>query len=232
MSRLFAFLGRAWFKLVVGPLRYGVRRYDAKRYWTDRYKKWGDGDVRAAGDESLGKRENDVLYSEGMDVIQRLTRGVDFKTALVLDLGCGSGAYTLLMLGLGVEKYVGVDFVATEMVRSIEETFPGYMFLEADCTKPLPGPAESYNLILVIDVLEHITTDDGFAGLVDNIKTLLAPGGTVVIGPVFDTGKKRLFYLRNWAVRDLEKHFGSWNATTLGYKGGVVVAYTKPKGDV
>jgi hypothetical protein len=32
-------------------------------------------------------------------------------------------------------------------------------------------------------------------------------------------------------VRDLEKHFGAWRGSTLGYKGGVVVAYTKPNGD-
>lgn len=228
MSRLLAFLGRAWFKLVVGPLRYGVRRYDAKRYWTDRYKKWGR-NMRGCGDESAEDNDNRRLYEEGYEVVKRLTRTVNFDYARVLDIGCGSGAYTWLAKRLGVKDYTGVD-IADNFYTALVADYPAYGFFQGDCTKPMLA-GESYNLILVIDVLEHITTDDGFAGLVDNIKTLLAPGGTVVIGPVFDTGKKRLFYLRNWAVRDLEKHFGEWNAVTLGYKGGVVVAYTKPKGD-
>jgi SAM-dependent methyltransferase len=228
VSRLFAFLGRAWFKLVVGPLRYGARRYDAKRYWTDRYKKWG-GDVRGCGDEAASWEKNQELYVEGYNVLGRLTRGIDFPTARILDIGCGSGYYTGFMYDRGVKDYAGVD-IADNFYTALVADYPAYGFFQGDCTKPMLA-GESYDLILVIDVLEHITTDDGFAGLIENIKTLLAPGGTVVIGPVFDTGKKRLFYLRNWAVRDLEKHFGEWNAVTLGYKGGVVVAYTKPKGD-
>jgi SAM-dependent methyltransferase len=228
VSRLFAFLGRAWFKLVVGPLRYGAKRYDAKRYWTDRYKKWGRG-LRGCGDESVEDVENRKLYAEGFSVVHSLLHGVIPRTSRVLDIGCGSGYYTHFMCNLDVENYVGTD-IAPNNLSGLANEYPGYIFIEADCTKPMLA-GESYDLILVIDVLEHITTDDGFAGLIDNIKTLLATGGTVVIGPVFDTGKKRLFYLRNWAVRDLEKHFGEWNAVTLGYKGGVVVAYTKPKGD-
>jgi 2-polyprenyl-3-methyl-5-hydroxy-6-metoxy-1,4-benzoquinol methylase len=229
VSRLFAFLGRAWFKLVVGPLRYGAFRYDAKRYWTDRYRRLGIADPRSSGDESKTQAENIALYVDGFSSIRRLTTGVDFGRATVLDIGCGAGHYARFCLSLGVKDYLGLDIV-DGFLPSLRRSYPTYAFAQADCTKPLEITG-AYDLILVIDVLEHITTDDGFAGLIENIKTLLAPGGTVVIGPVFDTGKKRLFYLRNWAVRDLEKHFGEWNAVTLGYKGGVVVAYTKPKGD-
>ena len=92
----------------------------------------------------------------------------------LLDLGCGYGPYLEIYSGL-VEENVCLDW---------ENSFHKSPFLDltADLNNPIPLPDESFDTILVTDVLEHIREPQL---LVREIARLLRNNGKAIIGVPF-----------------------------------------------
>lgn len=92
-------------------------------------------------------------------------------TARVLDIGSGSGAIGRALKDLGVTQLnaVEIDPAAREHVRDV------YQRIEPSVA---PFKNERFDLILLLDVLEH--TPDPFAVFAE-VAALLAPGGSMLI---------------------------------------------------
>jgi SAM-dependent methyltransferase len=90
----------------------------------------------------------------------------------VLDLGCGEGA-TLVHLG-EPEGAVGVDLFE-EKLAFARRRVPGCRFVAASAMA-LPFPAESFDHVLVRDVIHHLEEP---SRLVDEMHRVLAPGGRI-----------------------------------------------------
>ena len=65
-----------------------------EEYWAERHRKYGF-DLRGVGHKGLSHEKNQQMYIEARGVFLKLCReeGVDFATAHMLDVGCGTGFY-------------------------------------------------------------------------------------------------------------------------------------------
>ncbi len=197
---------RILFKTLVGPMKYGRENgYDAARYWSDRFAKYG-GALRGAGHEGLSEEENEEMYREAARTFTNLCaqEGVDLPNARVLDIGCGTGFYTELLHNLGVRRYVGMD-VAEVLLPGLAGRFPEYEFRRGDITEDkVEG---EFDLVLMIDVIEHIVEESKFSRAMENVKSCMSDRGAFIVSGMRDVSKKHLFYLRWWSVEDVKMRF-------------------------
>lgn len=97
--------------------------------------------------------------------------------AVVLDVGCGDGVYTLqFKQKILCRKIIGIDgngernMIAKE--NGVDKVVP------ADLEKKWPFPDESFDVIISNQVIEHMVSIDNFIG---EVYRLLRPGGYCVI---------------------------------------------------
>jgi len=129
---------------------------------------------------------------------------VDFPTARVLEIGCGTGHYTGLLADLGVSNYVGLD-ITDVLFPELHERFPQFDFVKQDITTHRVDG--KFDLIVMIDVIEHIVEDEKLSSAMEHVKDALAPSGVVVLAPVMQKARDHLFYVRFWSLEELRERF-------------------------
>jgi SAM-dependent methyltransferase len=115
----------------------------------------------------------------------------------ILDLGCGRGWLTNLASQYG--ECEGIDPVAG-VVEGAKRLFPQFRFHAGEAQDLRRQPDfRPFNLVINSEVIEHVPWADK-NGFVDSIKSLLAPGGWVILttprGEVFDEYMRIVNYKR------------------------------------
>jgi 2-polyprenyl-3-methyl-5-hydroxy-6-metoxy-1,4-benzoquinol methylase len=193
-------------KVILGPLRY--RRggdYDAERYWRDRLGRYGLS-LRGAGDEGLSEAENRCLYESALPTLAAVLRrhGVDVAGAAILEVGVGTGFYTGWLARQGATRYLGLD-ITDRLFGDLRRQYPHYRFVKKDVTGgPLGGP---FDLVLAMDVVEHIVTEEKLARAMGHLRACLAPGGVLLVSGLLARRQAGLFYWRGWVSEDVVRHF-------------------------
>ena len=219
---------RLFFKLVVGPRRYGrIDGYDAERYWGDRFRARGRA-LRAAGDEGLSEGENQREYARAAEVFLRACESAELHLpkARVLEIGSGTGFYTHVLREQGVQDYTAID-VTDALFEELREAYPGYRFVQQDATaRRIEG---TYDLIVMIDVVEHIVDEPRLEFLLSSVRDALAEDGVFIIsGPLRERPSRRFFYLRFWRLEDIARHFPGYDAApVVPNRNGVLLRFTK-----
>lgn len=188
-------LKRGLCKKTIGSLKYSKRNdYDASTYWHDRFSKYGLS-FKGAGHEGLTEEENKRLYKQARDVfIDTLQKeNLDFSNLRILEIGCGNGFYTKLLYDLGIKDYVGID-ITDVLFPELKRNFPEFKFIKKDITKD--RIEDKFDLILMIDIIEHIVTEDKFTSALDNVKNCLSNNGLFFISPIRKKSKRHLFYVK------------------------------------
>ncbi|HWA40355.1 MAG TPA: class I SAM-dependent methyltransferase [Gemmatimonadales bacterium] len=93
----------------------------------------------------------------------------------VLDVACGPGINTATFKGPG---YKGIDLNPHYIARATRTHGP--LFEVADATKFRGAPGTQYDIVLINSFLHHLD-DAQVTTVLDHVRTLLAPGGTVQI---------------------------------------------------
>ncbi len=95
----------------------------------------------------------------------------------VLEIGCGSGNFTILMAEDG-RQVTGIDLHAP-YIETAERRLAGYPLAKVYCGDATQfSGSELYDSIVMLDVLEHIEDDIGF---LKKIRASLKPGGRLVL---------------------------------------------------
>jgi SAM-dependent methyltransferase len=220
-------LGRAISKLVIGPIKYrAAGGYDAERYWSDRFRRYGSS-LRGVGHEGLSDAANEAMYAEAAGLFKSVVEPlIDNGRPRALEIGCGTGFYTNLLQALGISDYTGLD-ITSALFESLRASHPGFRFVHADITKV--RLEDEYDLVVMIDVTEHIVTRPALEAAIAHIKACVAAGGYVIIGPQFDTGAHHLFYVHFWSVDELDSQFDGWQMVQRPhFRGGRLLVYRKP----
>ncbi len=93
----------------------------------------------------------------------------------VLDVACGPGINTAAFAGPG---YKGIDLNPHYIARAT--AVHGPMFEVADATTFRGAPGTEYDVVLINSFLHHLD-DAQVKTVLDHVRTLLAPGGTIQI---------------------------------------------------
>jgi len=93
----------------------------------------------------------------------------------ILDFGCGYGAYTKLLKQYGA-VVVGVD-LSQEYIFKAKHLHPELFFLKAS-GETLPFKNESFEIVCLIEVLEHVQNENS---VLEEINRILTPGGRLLI---------------------------------------------------
>ncbi|MBL7036446.1 class I SAM-dependent methyltransferase [Candidatus Microgenomates bacterium] len=109
---------------------------------------------------NLGKRE------------ERLSVFKIGKKQKVLDLGCGDGLNTSILVKKGVKNIVGVD-ISSKLVKNAKSINPKIKFYKASAEK-LPFKDNSFDVVLVDSVFHHLM---GYSKSLLEIKRVLKPKG-------------------------------------------------------
>lgn len=117
--------------------------------------------------------------------LHKLLPDVAGRTAL--DIGCGIGRLTGVLSKRGA-FVIGLDSSATMLSRAkanIPDT--NVVFVKGDATD-LPFPAQSFDIILAVFVLQHILDDTAFSTALQEMVRVMKPGGSLLtldgLGPV------------------------------------------------
>ncbi len=219
---------RVLYKKTIGPLKYSKKDdYDASSYWHDRFSKYGLS-FKGAGHEGLTEAQNKKMYEEAAKVFTGLCNreDINFHNAKVLEIGCGNGFYTKLLHDLGIKNYVGIDI--TDVLFPVHrKNFPKFKFIRKDITQDkIEG---KFNLILMIDVIQHIVNKDKLTSALDNIKNCLSDNGLFLVSPVKKKSKRHLFYVKWWSLEDIKRQLNGYIVKEMrSFRNGNILVVRKP----
>jgi SAM-dependent methyltransferase len=139
-------------------------------YWEERTRLHG---ARAAG------------YSDAaMDVYEdRLRRGAIERMVgrgggrRLLDAGCGSGRWSIRLAQAGW-VVTGADI--SQGLLALAPSAPNVTYVQSSI-EDLDLPTASFDAVLSVTVLQHITDERAFDSSVDNLMRMLRPSGTVAV---------------------------------------------------
>lgn len=161
--------------------------HSGREYWEHRLAT--DFDFRGVGVSALGRGYNHWLYQVRAIAFGRVVRWLrlDWSGVDVIDIGSGTGFYIRQWNRLGVHSVTGTD-ITQIAVDSLRTQFAGTPVEQLDIAVPnLPEALlqHSYDVASAFDVLFHIKSDDDYARALQNIHTLLAPGGYLLYSDTF-----------------------------------------------
>jgi SAM-dependent methyltransferase len=218
-------------KTIIGRIRY--RRghgYDAAEYWGDRFRRYGLS-LRGPGHEGLSEEHNAVLYGEATTTLVAFcaANGIDLGSSSVLEIGCGTGIWAGVCRAQGNLDYTGVD-ITDILFSELRSQYPKYRFVKADVTADrVPG---QFDVVLMIDVVEHIVEESALQRAMGNVRAALKPGGAFVIALPHasnETGPRNLFYLRFWPDSAIRQCFpGLWSTAAVPFRNGNLFALMAP----
>jgi len=203
------FVKRAIFKTITGPIKYGKGDdYSASQYWHDRFSKYGCA-LQGAGDESISNEENVKRYQAAAVEFKRILEheDIDFNAVNVLEIGVGSAFFTQVLCDLGVNNLTGVD-ITDFLFEQHNEKFPGYNFIKRDITTD--AVEGKYDLITMIDVVQHIVNEKKLTGAMENIKICMNSRSAFLIAPLMEKDQKHHFYVHQWSSNMIKKHFSGY----------------------
>jgi len=190
-----------------------------EEYWSDRLARYkNDFNLRGVGDEGTSHEENERLYLQAKDTFMSLYRNesIDFTKIRIVDIGCGSGFYAKVCFENGAKHYLGIDVTDT-LLDELREKLPGFEFRKLDITKEqLEG---LFDLIIMIDVTQHITDEEKFSFAMQNIKSHLADRGVFVVTSSLSERAQLNYYVVSRPLEAYRKEFPDFVfSTPLPYR--------------
>jgi 2-polyprenyl-3-methyl-5-hydroxy-6-metoxy-1,4-benzoquinol methylase len=136
---------------------------------------------------SSGQAGHDIRYKEAEAAMRHKKPYATYlirqffplnKTARILDLGCGFGPYLYHFKAAGYSNISGIDGSAEQV--ALAHSLGLHEVKQADILSFLEKTIEQYDVIMLMDVLEHLTLAENME-LLDMIRPRLAKAGTLLI---------------------------------------------------
>lgn len=138
----------------------------------------------------------------------------------LLDVGCGWEARLLLNIEDHIAKGVGIDFKAPDICRDKIST------ISAEISKTLPFESNSFNVVTLLAVLEHLSYPEDILG---EINRVLKPGGVLVgtvpskiAQPVLEFLSYRLGIINPKEISDHKCYYDKDSVTAILQRSGFI----------
>ena len=143
--------------------------------YSENFAGWSH-DLTALHESAAGDSHAIDLASRN-DALSQVGYSLPLGRAVIMEIGCSSGFLIKNMARIFPQAVlIGVD-VVKEPLHKLAEDFPGIPLIRFDLLQ-CPLPDESVDVLVMLNVLEHIE-DDVLA--LRNAYKLLKPGGSLVI---------------------------------------------------
>jgi SAM-dependent methyltransferase len=186
-----------------GRAKKGMGEQSEKSYWEATLGKYPG--LHGVGYVRLGEKYNRWLYRVRRAVFMRRVGPLkaDFRGLDILDVGSGTGFYIDRWRELGAEKISALDF-ASAATEVLERKYPECRVFRLDIGEDVEeiGP-RAFDVVSAFDVLFHIVDDGKYERAIQNIFSLLRPGGLFVFSDNFvhgDTVRKAHIVHRSLAA--------------------------------
>lgn len=126
--------------------------------------------------------ENELMRLEQRALLELLPEAAGRR---VLDLGCGSGRFLLLLAERGPARLAGCDLVAGMLRRAAQERGRHGAALAQASALALPFRERAFDLVVCGLVLGHVAD---LSGALREIGRVLSPGGSVVYSDLHPAG--------------------------------------------
>lgn len=158
--------------------------YDANKYWNERHKTFSTESLKGVGINSKTEAENQAMYDSARYIYLGILNELipNNKNIDVLEIGYGTGFYTQIMNDK-CKSYTGVDIVDTHRVNILEKLNNKDIveLLKLNVAEEILNTEEKFDLIIMIDVTQHIVNDDKLIfNLKNNVQKKLKQGGIFI----------------------------------------------------
>lgn len=99
------------------------------------------------------------------------------KSIKILDIGCGRGYLLMALQEMGYTNFIGIDIDESQIEGCIKNNVPGILVENSEDF--LNQHKNEYDVIILFDVLEHISTDNTISFLA-NIHSALKTNGILL----------------------------------------------------
>jgi trans-aconitate methyltransferase len=170
--------------------------------YSENFAGWSD-DLTALHEAAAGDSHPIDLASRN-DALAQVGQSLPSGQAVILEIGCSSGFLIKdLVKAFPQAVVVGAD-VVKEPLHKLARELPGVPLIRFDLLQ-CPLPEESVDIMVMLNVLEHIE-DDVLA--LQNAFKLLKPGGSLVIEVpagkyLYDSYDAQLHHFRRYSAAEL-----------------------------
>ena len=198
------FLKRIFGKAIYQRIKYQRNDgYDAENYWKDRLNKYADS-LLGPGDEGLSETDNKKIYAiKTKRFVELLGKyKISLNGAKVLEIGCGNGSFTEVISTQGASNATCVD-ITDILFPDLSKKYSNYIFKKLDISREALN--DKYDVIIMIDVVQHIVADDKFLFAMKNIQNALNKNGFLIIAPINYKETKSMFHVHFRTADAFEK---------------------------
>lgn len=198
-------------------------RYKPKTFWNELLS--NSFDLRGVGHYRMSNAENLKMYEDKKKIISDVMEKHNLKitgNTNILEIGCGVGYWTEFLKSLGAKNYTGND-IAEVSVQNLSKQYPEYKFIHGDISET-PLIRESFDLIFMIDVTQHITDDGNFNKAISNIWNSIKPEGYFMV-TIWDPAKN-VYIANKIRINRIEKPRGLGSYTKIFGNEGEVLSKT------
>jgi SAM-dependent methyltransferase len=157
---------------------------NAKDYWESLHNRsYG---LTSVGYICVGRPFNAWMYRVRRRVFRKTVRAfVPARDPEILDIGSGTGFYLDRWRELGFRRISGSD-VSKMAVERLRERYPSLDLDQFDIGEEPAGVVQrQFDIVSIIDVLFHITSDRKYEQAFANLAALVKPGGILVLSENF-----------------------------------------------
>jgi SAM-dependent methyltransferase len=221
---------RSKFSYYLRRIRNSIKRsnrsYDSNRYWADQLGRFGS-DLRGPGKGGLSEQENAELYRHGEQALERITKRLTINwSGRFGEIGPGNGYWLNWITRHGATDYTGFD-ITDVLFPLIHERWPHARLLRHDVTTaPLP---DDFDVLLMIDVTQHILDEQGFRRAMTNCRRAIKPGGHFLVTSWLQPYQQisELEVMR--PLKYYTRQFDGWQLTgPIAFRDKSLLAFTAP----